>query len=421
MGANMDELHYVRSLAEKVYEIAVSGEMNRRRNLWSDHNSLVLTPPPIYIRAYAAAEVPELSELECQNGEMRAMERHFKEVLYRYSLGDDSIFEPWYAVRAAFSYPKGGMRWGFPISVTYPEDAGGKRGAFIFNPPITKDEDIEKFVKPVHQIDEAKTQELFEKASEILKGAMPAVIDRSPVYTDWNADISTDLGYIRGVEGMMWDMADRPEWLHKIVSFMGSSIAEVQNAAESAGDFALYTQNNQAMPYARELPPPSADPAPVDRGRLWAFCASQETASVSPAMWEEFILAYQKPIYGRYGLLSYGCCEDMTHRFPILKREMKNLRRVAVTPWANLRSCSEQIGSGYVLSWRPSPTDMVAVDFDEARTKKAAREAFRLAHENKNHIDVTLKDVETVSGKLDSVKNFVKAVREVIDEGGWVW
>jgi hypothetical protein len=226
---------------------------------------------------------------------------------------------------------------------------------------------------------------------------------------------------MRGIEGMMWDMADRPEWLHKLVGFMSRGIEEVQNIAETAGDFTLYTQDNQAMSYARELPQPSAGTTPVDRSKIWTFCASQETAVVSPAMWEEFILNYQKPMYSKYGLLSYGCCEDMTYKLPILKREMKNLRRVAVTAWANLRSCSEQLGSDYVLSWRPSPTDMVAVDFDANRTKKVTREAFNLARENKNHIDVTLKDVETVSGNPDSVKNFVKAVREVIDEGEWMW
>ena len=104
-------------------------------------------------------------------------------------------------------------------------------------------------------------------------------------------------------------------------------------------------------------------------------------------------------------------------KFPILKREMKNLRRIAVTPWANLQSCAEQLGSDYVMSWRPSPTDMVSFGFDEESVKKTVREAFKTAGRNKNHIDVTLKDVETVSGKLDYVKKFVRAIREVIDEG----
>ncbi|MCL2518005.1 MAG: hypothetical protein FWF15_05525 [Oscillospiraceae bacterium] len=411
----MDERNYVRSLAERVYEIGTSDEMNRRRNLWSDHNSLILTQPLIYIRAFAAGEIPELHPI-CTDGFLRGLEYHFKNILYNYSLGDDSIFEPWYEVRAAVITPAGGL-WGFPMPVTRPDTA---RGSFIYNPPIVNEEDLEKFVKPTHRINEAATAEAFERVSEIIGDIMPVVVDRSPAYTYWNGDISTNLAYIRGLEGMMWDMIDRPEFLHKIVSFMGEGVADVQNEAEAAGDFTLYSQHNQAMSYSRELPWPCADTTPVDRSKLQTFCASQETATVSPEMWEEFILNYQKPTYSKYGLLSYGCCEDMTHKFPILKREMPNLRRVAVTPWANLRSCSEQLGSDYVLSWRPSPTN-VAAGFDEELTKKQTREAFRLARENKNHIDITLKDVETVSGKLDSVKNFVKAVREVIAEGEWLW
>jgi hypothetical protein len=311
------------------------------------------------------------------------------------------------------------MRWGFPITVKRPEYSG--LGAFIFEPALVEDEDIEKLVKPIHSIDEVKTAEIYEKTCEILDGILPVVVDRSPIYSNWVADISTDMAYMRGVEGMMWDMADRPDWLHKLAGFMSESILSIQDAAESAGHYTLYTQDNQAMAYADELPAPSADDRAVERSSLWAFCASQETATVSPAMWEEFILNYQKPIYSKYGLLSYGCCEDMTHKLPILKREMKNLRRVAVTPWADLESCSEQLGSDYVMSWRPSPTDMVSFGFDEELVKKAVREAFSVAGRNKNHIDVTLKDVETVSGKPDSVRNFVRAVREVIDESAWTW
>ena len=414
----MNELEYIRSLASQVLEITVSDEMTRRRNLWRNHNSLKLTSPPIFVRAFAAAEVPELNNLICTNPELRGFERRFKDILYRYSLNDDSVFEPWYTVRAAFAYPASqSTRWGFPITVTRPDT----KGAFIFNPQIVKDGDIDKLVRPIHSVDEIKTAEIYEKTREILKDIIPVVIDRSPVYSSWTADISTDLAYMRGIEGMMWDMADRPEWLHKLVGFMSEGVLSVQDTAEAAGHFTLYSQENQAISYAAELPEPSADTTPVSRNSLWVFCASQETAVVSPAMWNEFILQYQKPIYSKYGLLSYGCCEDMTHKFPILKREMKNLRRVAVTPWANLRSCSEQIGSDYVLSWRPSPSDAVSFGFDKIRAKNTVREAFQLAGKNRNHIDVTLKDVETVSHKPDSVRQYVKAVREVIDEGDWVW
>ena len=129
------------------------------------------------------------------------------------------------------------------------------------------------------------------------------------------------------------------------------------------------------------------------------------------------ILAYQKPIFEKYGLVAYGCCEDLTRFIPILKRELPNLRRVAVTPWADFRSCAEQLGSDYVLSWRPSPSDMVSYDFSPERVRNATREAFKITGEHNNIIDVMLKDVETISGNLDAVPGFVKCVREVIEEG----
>ena len=145
----MNDLAYVSSLAKKACEIAVSDEMNRRRKLWSDHNSLILTPPPIYIREWASAEIPELNELKCQDEYMRTLERHFKETIYKYSLGDDSIFERWYTLRAAFLYPRDKMLWGFPLTDnTHPKDSGGKRGVVKIEPSIIKDEDIEKFKNP---------------------------------------------------------------------------------------------------------------------------------------------------------------------------------------------------------------------------------------------------------------------------------
>ncbi len=74
----------------------------------------------------------------------------------------------------------------------------------------------------------------------------------------WSADISTDLGKLRGIEHFMMDMFDHPEWLHKMVSFMSEAILGVHNQAEATGDWGLCAHQNQAMPYAEEL----QDPAP---------------------------------------------------------------------------------------------------------------------------------------------------------------
>ena len=413
----MKDKTIIKDLAKKAYEYAVSNETEERRNLWRDHNSLLRTRPLVIVNFNPPNVVPELNELLCEDELAREIELSLRCALYRMTLNDDTVHEPWYTIRAVFDYPETiDRRWGPKISVTRPEY---EHGAFIFDPPLKTDNDFQKLVKPIHKINEQATRERYEKTCDLLDGALPVRIDRTPVYMNWYSDISTDVAYLRGLEQMMYDPYDNPGFFKRLAAFLSESALGIQDEAEAKGDFSTASHTNQAVTYARELPDPIADNTPVTRNLLWVFCASQETTVMSPAMWEEYILAYQKPIYEKYGLLAYGCCEDLTKRISILKRSLPNLRRIAVTPWADLRSCAEQISDDYVMSWRPSPTDMVASDFDPERVRRAAREAFKIAGENKNHIDVTLKDVHTVSGNMGAIPGFVKCVKEAIEEGDW--
>ena len=141
--------------------------------------------------------------------------------------------------------------------------------------------------------------------------------------------------------------------------------------------------------------------------------AAQEFALVSPQMHNDFMLEYQLPILSRYGLTSYGCCEDMTHKIDMVRR-IPNLRRIAVSPFADVASCAEQIGRDYVVSYRPSPSDMVGYGFDKDFVKRTIRRDLESC--KGSHVDITLKDVETVQGDPNRIRNWVAAVREVIDE-----
>ncbi|MHB1457867.1 MAG: hypothetical protein ACYC0V_13235 [Armatimonadota bacterium] len=88
--------------------------------------------------------------------------------------------------------------------------------------------------------------------------------------------------------------------------------------------------------------------------------------------------------------MAYGCCGDLTRKIDII-RQIPNLRRIAVTPYANTARCAEQIGRDYVLIYRPNPTNIVSYDWDLARVRsilKCNLEACRDCH-----VDITLKDV----------------------------
>ncbi|MBT6630404.1 MAG: hypothetical protein HOB49_25540 [Gemmatimonadetes bacterium] len=130
-------------------------------------------------------------------------------------------------------------------------------------------------------------------------------------------------------------------------------------------------------------------------------------------MHDEFLLQYQLPIMERFGLVAYGCCEDLTDKIDML-RQIPNLRRIAVSPFADVRRCAEQIGSDYVFSYRPSPTDMVGYGLDHERVRQLLRQDLMACRDN--FVDITLKDVETVEGDPQRVRQWVAMCRQVIDE-----
>ena len=398
----------LRELAQRYLEICHRDGQKDRRRLWRKHNSLERTRPLIYARAFAWREMPE-SECQCENPFFQTYEDHFRRTLFWDTLDDDSVFEPWVTVEAACVTPPEGI-WGLPIKWIGGDDP---RGSKRIDPAIVNPEDAKRMVEPHHVIDEEETARRVERLHDAIGDVITINIDRGPAYRMWNGDISTQLVQLRGLDQVMLDMMERPAWLHEVLAFMRDGILQTHEEAERAGDWSLSAHQNQAMPYAEELDDPAPNARGVTRDRLWYFCASQETTLVGPDMFNEFMLQYQLPIMKPFGLVAYGCCEDLTLKIDLL-RQMPNLRRIAVSPMADVAKCAEQIRDDYVLSYRPSPSDMVGYDFDPARIRRILRRDIGAC--SGCHVDITLKDVETVQGDPERVRRWVQIAREVLDE-----
>jgi hypothetical protein len=407
--SNPSELSIVRDLAERYAEQAARPIQDRRRTLWRDHNSKVRTRPLIYMRAFAWSELPDATCV-CEDPFLRSLETQLRKLLFWASLEDDSVFEPWFPVSAAKILPGEGA-WGVPIRWI----GRGHDSAGICESPLKEPEDMAKLVVPEHRIDEEATAARVARVQEVFGDVLPVSVDRAPLWVSWNADISTCLAQLRGLEQIMWDMMDRPEWLHELLAFMRDGILKAHLEAERAGDWHLNNHQNQAIPYAREVQDPVAESPSVLRKDLWWFCAAQEFAVIGPEQFDEFLVQYQLPIMREFGLVAYGCCEDLTRKLDVL-RQIPNLRRIAVSPMANVRECAEQIGDDYVFSYRPSPSDMVGYGWDEERARRILREDLQVCKANGCHVDITLKDVETVQGERQRLFDWMRVAREVIDE-----
>jgi hypothetical protein len=130
-------------------------------------------------------------------------------------------------------------------------------------------------------------------------------------------------------------------------------------------------------------------------------------------MHDEFLLQYQLPILEHFGMVAYGCCEDLTRKIDML-RQIPNLRRIAVTPRADIAACAEQIGNDYVISWRPNPAEMVCCGFDEDRIRRITREGLEACRGL--NVDITLKDIDTVQNDPSRLARWAAITREVIDD-----
>jgi len=410
MASNGD-VQILRDLAMQVRDIAAKPIQDERRDLWRKHNSLVRTRPLIYMRCFAAwPEFPE-SKLQCQDRFYQAHERSLRQMIVQDTLDDDFIIEPWITQRASLVTPPGGL-WGVKFGRIPSTEPGG---AWQFDPPLKTLDDIEKLVEPRHVVNEEATASNVERIRDAVGDIIEVNLDHAPAWTSWAGDISTHLAYLRSIGQVMWDMVENPEWLHRLCGFMSRGVLRTHDQAEAAGHWHLANSTNQAMPYAQELEDPQANGEPVTRDRLWCFFAAQEMAQVSPAMHDEFILQYQLPMIRKFGLCAYGCCEDLTHKIDML-RQIPNLRRIGIVPVADVPKSAEQIGDEYVCSWRPNPSQMICCGYDPDLIRKVVTDAMDAFAVHGCHVDITLKDVQTIGHQPANLRRWVELVRSITDK-----
>jgi hypothetical protein len=409
MSTNED-IKILRRLAEQAAEASRKSIQEEKRKLWKKHNSLKKTRVLIYVNVgmwdFVGSEVITKDVLKCSDPFYRYLETKLRCLLFKDSIGDDDIIEPWISIDPVFKH----YGWG---PVTNYITSGQVGGAFKIDPPIKELEDINKLVVPKHEIDHEKSSEYFRKAEDAIGDIIEIDRRKANAYLLWAGDLAYLLGQLLGIEQIMYYMYDRPEWLHRILAFLRDGILKVYDEAEESGDWGLTTGYNQAMTYSEELPDPQANSCSVRRDQLWIFNAAQEYALISPQMHEEFLLRYQLPIIEKFGLSAYGCCEDLTNKISMLKR-IPNLRRISVTPWADVAKCAEQIEDKYVLSWRPNPSSTICDSWDPEYIRKYVKSAMDACRGC--IVDITLKDVQTVKGEIWRAKKWVEIVRDVCEQ-----
>ncbi|MBU8901531.1 MAG: hypothetical protein KOO69_02210 [Victivallales bacterium] len=401
----------LRELVKAYLDIAQNDEQEKKREIWRAFHGFEDGPPPII--ASAAGYFIWMQEflntqMQCSDPVLRQHEFELRRRLFFSTVGDDSVFEPWLNVTASKKMGSEG-RWGIKMEQSSDIETNARHMEF----PIKTYDDVSLLKPACHEIDEDKTAEHVNKLAEAVGDIISIDVNRGPwCQNGFSADLSTDLGYLRGMENFMLDMYEHPDELHNLLAIMRDAVLAAQEKAEEAGDISLSGYHPQApLPYTRGMEDLKPNSGPRKREDLWYNCAAQEYIMVSPQMHYEFMLKYQLPIISQYKHVHYGCCEDLTNKIDML-RKIPNLRMISVAPSCDIEKCAEQIGKDYLISWRPNPTDMVCTNWDEVRVSrivKSAKSTFK-----NNRYCIHLKDNETLGGEMDRLQRWVSLVRKCL-------
>jgi len=410
------DIQVLRDLAKKTVEIANSDAHEKKRRLWRDFNSMETKEVPIFMLDPWGMfhEVFSEKDLKCEDELFRHYEFLFQLQFYRNDFNDDFIMESWVPASPLYANedPRWGT-WGIENDATIPD------GALTFQMQeghLTSPDEIDRLVCPEPVIDEQKTRERYEKLCDAFGDTVEVVQDLSP---GGAFGISYLLAVFFGPQSMLLWLYDYPDTIHKICDMIAKGAIKAFKEAEKKGHITnkdtAYAGNPkiQAMAYSNELPCPNDPVQSLPLNKTWFYTSAQEFEGVSPEMHNEFIIDHMKPFFEMFGLMGYGCCETLSNKIDILRR-IKNLRRIAVAPWADITKSAEQIGDDFVISWRPNPTDMVSNGFDKNRVRRIVKEAREIFEANNCTYEVNLKDVITVDNDRDRIKNWVGVVREAL-------
>ncbi|MHC4916410.1 MAG: uroporphyrinogen decarboxylase/cobalamine-independent methonine synthase family protein, partial [Planctomycetota bacterium] len=355
-----EEKSLVRDLARRVAEIAASDGMEAIRRRWRDVNALRKPDrAPVWCRPVGAwDEILPDSSLKCADPWLRGLERGFRRALVKHEIGDDSPLEKRFTVSAVVRAEPANL-WGVDVGKHSARKDGGAWG---YDPPLKEPADFDKLRMPSFALDEAASRERLERTRDLLGGIAPVELTCSPPL---GATLGTAAAELRGLEQMMMDMALQPELTRRLMGHVRDAALAGMDAAEGSG---LLSPNNSGPMVESDSLGPRPEDGRFTLANRWCMANSQEFDQVSPEMWEEFCLAYQKPLFARYGLVAYGCCENLTRKIDGVL-SIPNLRVFVCSAWTDLDAVLEKVGADYCIMWRQKASDVVFPD-DEAQVAR---------------------------------------------------
>ena len=403
----------LRALAQRVAELAARPGEAEKRARWRRHNDLQPERPLIFCDPENGwNEIVTADQLRCSGALAGSWEMTLrKEVFWGESMGDDRVVEPYFDVPHVYTESDWGMH-----ETRFGGDHGG---AYRWDAPLQSyAADFERLRFPTITVDRAATAAVVQLAQDTL-GDRLAV--RLKTRWWWTLGMTWLLAKLRGLQQIMFDMYDEPDNLKRLMAFLRDGHLAKLDFLEANGLLAFNGDGayvgSGGFGYTRQLPPADFRPDRVRTRDMWGFCESQETTTVAPEMFAEFIYPYQQPILERFGLNCYGCCEPLDQRWRFIK-DTPRLRRVSVSTWANPDAMADMLGGRFIFSSKPNPAHLAVPQWHEDAARAEVRRAVTAARRHGCRLELIMKDNHTLGGNPRNAVNWCRMARAEIER---VW
>ena len=405
----------LRKLGEEISRISTLQVHQEKARFWASLNDLKSVRPMVWINEIPWHEMNVNDELTIQttNPWARELEQKLRREIYQWKhMPGDMIVNDYLECPLAIHSTDFGIVEDVDIVRT---DEKSEIYSRHFHKQIKEPEDIEKIKMPRITHYEKTTEVVFETMNRLFKDILSVKkVGQTHIwFTPWDYLIRW-----WGIEEAMIDLIMRPDMVNAAVERMTDAwICELDQFVEM--NLLSLDNNNTRIGsggygYTSELPGKKYDPSHVKPHNMWGCSNAQILVQVSSDMHWEFALRHEMRWLEKWGLTYYGCCEPLDTKLDIIKR-IPNLRKISVSPWADLDIIVREVGDKYVLSVKPSPAIFAAGNWDPQYAGTVLENIINKTR-GVSHVELIMKDVSTVGYHPEHLWEWEKIAMDVVEK-----
>lgn len=276
---------------------------------------------------------------------------------------------------------------------------------------LSTEEDLEKLHPEIITYDESETNRRFQLVGEMIGDLIPVRktgIDHVTLHP-WD-----DISMYRGVLPLLMSLAEEPDLCHHTVKKLTDIAMNTMDQYLKLGLFDPEPWSLHCTPILTDdLYGKNFDGEHLSYRNIWGRGTAQIFASVSKDMHEEFEIDYMKNTLGKCGLVYYGCCEPLDKKIDIVEK-IPNIRKISITPWADVQAGAEAIGKKYVLASKPNPSAVAVPILDKEALKREIGNILDACQRNGCSVELVLKDISTCCHRPQNIFEWERTVMDMV-------